>query len=132
MSNHFAGVFFATFIFFIFFLTPVTSYAEIVPCGNGESDECSVCDLQTLANEVIEAIVVIGALLATLLFVNAGILYVLSPSNPGNIAKAHSIFTSTLVGFLIILGSWLIIDVIMDTLTGSDDWKNVLCVNDSS
>ena len=76
----------------------------------------------------------ISAVVAALLFVNAGVLYVMSSANPGNIAKAHKIFTSTLVGAVIIFASWLLINTVMSSLVNRGNirftgWNNLLCTD---
>jgi hypothetical protein len=135
-----------------FAATPVQA-ADLVPCGNvitvntagtecpsGDcicySGECSICDTQTLAFTVLNYLITLGVIIAALLFVNAGVLYVTSPGNSGNIAKAHRIFTSTLVGLIIMLAAWLLIDLIMKALFSEGEmigaqkvgpWNNFLC-----
>jgi hypothetical protein len=93
--------------------------SQLVPCGIGAGDayrECSVCHLVALGQNIMNFFVFASVVVATLLFVNAGVLYVFSPGNPGNISKGHRIFTNTLVGILIILSSWIIIDFVMRQL----------------
>lgn len=130
-------------LFFIVFFGMMTSFivtpfvvhgAGIVECGNSDSAECTLCDLQKTATNVVEFIITLATVMATLLFVNAGILYVLSPANPGNIAKAHRLFTNTLIGFILILSSWLIVSLIMSTLYNSSfgTWNNVFCSGGST
>ena len=120
------GIFF--FICFVGFVTTPLYAQGLVPCtGN---TECTVCHLQVLAMNVLNFLVMISAVVAALLFVNAGVLYVMSSANPGNIAKAHKIFTSTLVGAVIIFASWLLINTIMMSLVAGDNftgWNNLLC-----
>ena len=113
----------------------------LVPCGNGVptagntqwADECTICFLQQLAINVMEWFITIAVVVATALFVNTGILYVLSPSNPGNIAKAHHLFFATLIGMIIVFSAWMIINTVMVVLYNDDDnvsfgdWKGILC-----
>jgi len=121
--------------------TPYTVYAEsgytigesIVPCVQGE---CSVCDLQQLAMRIMGFFVVMVVIVAALLFTNAGVLYVFSPANPANIARAHKIF-NTLIGLVIVLASYMIIDVVMKSLYASKDtgwgpWNALLCEEPNS
>jgi Transglycosylase SLT domain/Type IV secretion system pilin len=143
MKKYF-GVFIVSF-FILFTITAFTTspvFAQIVPCGDvGSSNggaprgvECDVCDLQILAGNIINYFVIIMTVVAALLFVNAGVLYIFSPANPANIAKAHKIFTSTLVGLVIILGAWLIISTVMSAVydTSFGDWKTDLCKGDAT
>lgn len=118
-----------------------TDNPDLVKCGDdikiedrGKEicyiNECSVCDLQKLAQNVLNYFLVIAMAVAALLFANAGALYVTSSAKPGNIAKAHSMFTSTLVGLVIVLAAYLFISVIMDSLASFGtyaSWNEFLC-----
>ena len=116
--------------------------ATLVPCGTDENpDECTVCHLVALGQNIMNFFVFASVVVATLLFVNAGVLYVFSPGNPGNISRGHKIFTNTLVGILIILSSWILIDFVMRQLVKPEllqsgapgqanrwgPWNNILC-----
>ena len=109
---------------------------DIVPCGFNANDECEICDIVRLGTNVIAFLVFASVLVAALLFVNAGVLYIFSAANPANIARAHKIFTSALIGFLIVLSAWLIINVIMyflftssplATFVGGAEWFRIVC-----
>ncbi len=120
----------------------------LVPCGNevrteriGDQictiDECATCDLLRLAQNIINFFVLISVVVATLLFVNAGVLYLGASANPGNVSRAHKIFINTVIGLIIVLASWLVIDVIMKTLAHqsgpySGPWDGILCNAESN
>ncbi len=123
---------------------------DLVPCGDdvqvsGDSasgytycNECSVCHLQQLAQRVLNFLVGFMTVMATLLFVNAGILYVTAPTNPSAVSKAHSIFKNTLIGILIILAAYLLVDFALKKLLGGEGdimefgpWNKVLCTGSS-
>lgn len=105
---------------------------SLVPCVG--ADECTVCDLVALGKNIIDFFVYASVIMATLLFINAGVLYVTSPGNPGNISRAHRIFSNTLVGIIIILTSWIVVDFGMKALYGGSQgetrwgpWNEILC-----
>lgn len=98
--------------------------------GTNPTQECSVCHLQVLAMNILNFIVSTSVLIAALMFLHAGTLYVLSSTNTGNIARAHRIFTVTLTGLIIILSAWLIVNIIMSTFYNTAQfgrWDTVLC-----
>jgi len=109
----------------------------LVPCGWGSGGsfvECEPCHLEILAKRFVDFLVIATALVATLLFINAGILYLFSAGNPGNVAKAHRLFMNALVGFVIVLAAWLVVSLIMSWVyTGSPleglggDWNEIIC-----
>jgi hypothetical protein len=122
------------------FATPQLALAQpasLVPCGTTENPgECTVCDFVSLGQRIINFFVFASVVVATLLFVNAGALYIFSPGNPGNISKGHRIFTNTLVGILFILVSWIVVDFIMRALVKDElireggtwgPWNEILC-----
>lgn len=89
--------------------------AGIVPdCGpNGE---CTFEHLVELANNLIQFMFKFGAIIAGLLIAYAGWLYLTSGGNPGNVSKAKGIFWKVLVGFVIMLGAYLVVTLILRVL----------------
>jgi hypothetical protein len=96
------------------------------------TEACSVCDLEILAVHVLNAFIVFSVVVAAGLFVQAGMLYVFARGQPGNIARAHRIFIHTVVGIIIILCAWMLIDTMMKLLAGDSaksfgPWNELLC-----
>ncbi len=149
------------FALFVSFFSPYVAFAQfpffpsggLVPCGNNvhvtfewdgpenqpESnqymciyDECTTCGLVTLAQNLIQLAVFMAVVIAAIMFAYAGALYLLSSANPGNISKAHHIFWDVLLGLVLVLAGWMIIDIIMKVLYGDGPqnwgpWNEVLC-----
>jgi len=100
----------------------------IVPCGTKASpSSCTLCHLWHLASNIINFISFNLAIpIATLLFVVAGILFLTSGGNEQRVGLAKSIFTSVVIGLLIIFCSWLLIDTLLKTIasgTFSGAWN---------
>lgn len=94
---------------------------------------CQLCDLVKLARNIINFSIAFSVVAATLLFAYAGFMYFTAASSPDNIKKAHGIFTKTLAGIVIILASWLVVNLLMQTVSGnryslSDD---IVCLSDA-
>lgn len=87
----------------------------IVPCG-GPSDPCTVCDLAQVAQNVLNVGIFIAIFLSSILFAWAGVLYLTSSANVTKIGSATELFQSVLVGLIIMLSAWLIIDTVMKVL----------------
>jgi small-conductance mechanosensitive channel len=113
-----------------------------VPCGHSAGgvlfDECDACFLVLMAKRIIDALIFLSVLMSALLFLYAGVLYLLAPTSSENIRKGHKVFVNALVGLIVVLAAWLIIAVFMEYLfVGSDlagrmhvtgdDWGDVLC-----
>lgn len=112
---------FSFVVLFIPFLASAASPLEgpIVPaCSSIEGFEgaCGLCDIFQLAQNLINFAVAFSVLVATIMFVYAGFLYFSASAKHDNIKKAHGIFWKVFIGFVFILGAWLIVSLIMSTL----------------
>ena len=128
----------ATLVVLVMFLMPFVGLAQdipgldttIVPCDGG-AKACGFCDLVQLSQNIISFLVGFSVIVAVLLFVYAGFLYLFSGGSEENIKKAHKLFRSVFIGFILILGAWLIIDTIMKAFVGDNPdfgpWNNLRC-----
>ncbi len=120
---------------------------SLVPCGNDvngngivdASEQCQACDAVELVQNIINFLVYIASFLAVLIFSWAGLIYVTAAGNPGKLGKAHQMFTDVLLGFIVVLAGWLVIDTVMKSLfVGSNldtstrqtfgPWNEIKCV----
>ena len=99
---------------------------QIVPCGGVD---CRVCDLATLAQNLINTGIFIVIFLSAILFAYAGFVYLSAYGDEGKIKKAHEIFSDVAIGLVIILSAWLIVDTLMHIMTGTKFGQNwsVVC-----
>ena len=130
----------ATFVVLVMFLMPFVGLAQgpdipglkgpIVPCDGG-AKACGFCDLVQLSQRIINFLVGFAIFVAVLLFVYAGFLYLSAGANEENVKKAHKLFGSVFVGFILVLAAWLIIDTIMKAFVGDNPdfgpWNNLGC-----
>ncbi len=68
----------------------------------------------------------IGIVISILVIVFSGLLWMLTPFNPENHSQAKKVLTNAVIGLLIILSAWLIVDFVMKVLysgTGADSGK---------
>ncbi len=84
--------------------------------GSNFSGACQLCDLVDLAYNVIYFGAAFTVVVATLMFLYAGILYFTAAAKPENIKKANGIFVKVLAGMVIVLTAFLVVDLIMKTL----------------
>jgi hypothetical protein len=116
---------------------PVVVLAKILPeCGkivNNVFTPCEYCHLFQLIENVINLIIIdIAVPLAAVAFAIAGYIYITAGGNSGKISQAHSIFKNVAIGLIIVLASWLVIDLVMKTLVADPNylpWDNVQCVD---
>lgn len=97
---------------------PAEAYAQFGPIV---PEVCRACPcgfggVLAIVQNVMNFIIAIGIIIATLIIVWGGILYVLSPANPENRSTANKMLINAVVGLLITLSAWLIVDFVMKTL----------------
>ena len=86
---------------------------SIVPCR----DNCTVCDFWHLGSNIINFITFNLAIpAASLLFIVAGIFFLIAGGRQDMVDKARTIFTNTFIGLLIIFSSWLVVDTLLKTI----------------
>lgn len=121
-----------------FFLFGEQAFAEGSPLDGTSADpqgnfvtcngpECNYCDVLELVERVIRWLVLLLTIIGTLLFVYAGLLLSSSQGDVGKRKKAKDMLLSVVIGFIIVLSSWMIIDVIMKAFVDGDVgvWNSV-------
>lgn len=97
--------------------------SRIVPC-NGV--DCTLCDLATLAQNLINTGIFMAVFASAMLFSFAGFLY-LTNAALGAKDRARKIFTNVPIGLAIMLAAWLVIDTLMKSVLGGSfgPWNDV-------
>ena len=118
---------------------PIT-VGGLVPCGREWNDpdtgwddtaDCTLCHLVLMIQLIIEFLVKLAAVAAAFFLSVAGYYYIFASGNPEKVALAKKTFSRALMGFLIILIAWIIVDSILaafgyiDPLE-NDEW-HVMC-----
>lgn len=111
----------AIFLIILFTTIPFVASAasflgQIVPnCGTvqGATELCGFCDFVSLAQNIMNFIIAFSIIVGTLMIVYSGFLYMTAGSNSGQISKAHSVFTTVIIGLVVVLAAWLIVNLIM-------------------
>jgi hypothetical protein len=107
-----------------------------VPCSG---TNCSACDLVKLANTIIKWLIGILFIIFAILVAVAGARLVTSGGNQSAKEAAKSSLTNAIIGIIIILAAWLLVDTIMRALlgnsgqfTGGGPWSEVACQRQES
>lgn len=125
---------YAAVLLILLALTPSLAIAApsiiptIVPTTCNEKGGCkSVCDIATVAQNVLNAGIYIAVFLSAMLFAYAGFLYLTSVGNPSGVTSAKNIFINVAIGLVIILAGWIVVDTLMKTMTGASfgPWNKV-------
>ena len=78
--------------------------------------ECGFSHLVILTQNLITDLVIISTFLATAAFVYAGFILLTSGGSEGKKDEAKKIFTKVMIGYLWILGAWLVVYTITSVL----------------
>lgn len=113
-------------------LIPVTSFAaaglpdRIVPCDGVGSNPCTLCHLVQLAQNLLNSAVFLAVFMSAILFAYAGWLYLTNEALHAQ-QEARGLFRDVVIGLIIILAAWLVVDTLMKTLTGGQylPWNSV-------
>ena len=71
-----------------------------------------------LADNLLRYFVYLSSMAVSVMFAYAGFLYVTAAGNRNNIEEAHKVFSNSLIGIIVILTSFLIVDMIIRVSTG--------------
>ncbi len=122
---HTLGLRIAVLFAVIFFIAPSLALAagglpgQIVPERCNDVGGCqSVCDIATIAQNILNTGIYIAVFLSAVLFAWAGWLYLTSVAG-SEISRAKTIFADVAIGLVIILAGWLVVDTLMRTLVGN-------------
>lgn len=100
----------------------VPEICKTCPCGFG--------GVLAIIQNVVNFIIALSIIVATIIIAWAGGLYMLSATNPESRSMANKMLINAAVGLVIVLSAWLIVDFVMKTLydNGSEfgPWNTIL------
>ena len=107
--------------------------AGLVPCGGHGEPSCTFCHFFELINNIVRFVMFnLVPVIAVLMLVFGGVMFLFAGAKPEMLMKAKGIITSTVVGLVIVFGAWVIVNTIL-TKTGIIDtpsileWYNIDC-----
>ena len=119
---------------------PHFAHASIPFFGPVVPDTGNLCALAwgmviTVVNNLIELGITLAIVfVAPIMIAYAGFLMVIEPMSPGGHTKARGILLNTVVGIVIALAAWLIVDAVMAALTPNgrpfgENWATIISSN---
>lgn len=90
--------------------------AGLVPCGGTGQSPCNWCHFSQLAINIIDFLMYLVFPLAAVMIVIGGIFIMTSGGSSGRFSKGKEMITAAVIGILIALLSWIIIDTIISTI----------------
>lgn len=129
------------FLLFIGIFLPIFSaHAGLVPCGlnEGTPAEMAPCTLCHLILGIFNIFSWFKTILITVAAVGifiAGVMYIISSGDEEMMKRAKSFLSTSLIGFTIVLGAWLIVNSVMWILSaktnlgvqGATNWYTFTC-----
>lgn len=100
--------------------------------------DCEFCDLISTGQRVLNWLVGVLTILAVLLFAYAGLILVTSLGNRTFKQKAFTIFNNVIIGYLLVLAGWLLVDTTLKALANQElfaadgaigPWNRIECVD---
>ncbi|MDD5083927.1 MAG: pilin [Candidatus Moranbacteria bacterium] len=109
-----------------------TDAAGLVPCGTDNNSPCTLCHLVVGIKSLIDWGFGVMTFFAIAVIVAMGIVYIVSAGNPSMTTTAKNGIKAALIGFLIMLGSWVIVNFFMLTLANNGvgratSWNTFTC-----
>ena len=112
------------------------SLAQLVTCGIGEGTTfkaCTICDIWVLADKIVNFVWFLATPILIIILIVGGFIYLTSGGNPKKTEQAKSLLTSAIVGIVISLAAFFIVDTILKTLVRQDfTWPSWNTITTSS
>lgn len=110
-----------------------TFFGPIVPT-ECQSCPCGFAGVLEIMRHLMNFAVTLGVVVLTIMIAYAGLMYILSAANPESRSKANQMVTGAVIGIILVLCSWLIIDFVMRMLYSGPDgtggkfgpWNSIL------
>lgn len=123
----------------LFFSTTPAYATSKFPLFSGDPLVPAVCDggplgvggILTFIQNVMNAGISVGIIIFIFIIVYAGFMFILTPTNPEGHSQAKKMLSNAVIGFIIILAAWLIVDFVMKILyndgeNGFGPWNEIL------
>jgi len=122
-----------TTISLFIFLPLMAGAAGLVPCGGPGENACTACDLLVLVQNLLEFALKMAFLIIIGFIVYGGFRWIFSLGKEENLKAGQQIITNAIIGLIIILTAWLIVNTVFWTIKqmGGDDytgtWFHIEC-----
>ena len=123
----------ASFFSFLLLVTPVFGVGpgDIVPC---DGPDCGTCELMQFGSNILAFLVKASILFAGLVFAWGGFKMIISAGEASSISEAKSMMTNSIVGIVIVMSAWLLVDTMIKLVADADTlgvWNEIQCTTQS-
>lgn len=100
----------------------------IVPCGREGTNDCTLCDIFQMIDNIIRFIRDLTIVLAPVFIAVGGIIILFSGAKPDQIALGKKMITFAIIGVVIALLSWTLINMVFNAFVGEGfKWNKIEC-----
>lgn len=96
-----------------------SAHAQILPPCTASGD-CGINDFLVLAFNIVKFMWGLAGSLALLMFVIGGLTLLMAGGDPSRVKSGMTTLQNAVIGILLVLGSWVIINTILVIATGQD------------
>ena len=130
-----ASIFLLCFLVVPFFVNAIEG--GIVQCGPGFDKECDFSDLVSMFGRIIYILInFLAPAIALLLLIAGGIIYLTSMGDPMKLLKAKTTIVSVVIGAVIIMTAWLVVELIYSGLSSEIEpekyWESESLIEETS
>ncbi len=99
------------------------------PAPGDDIMPCTECDAIKVASNIMTLLVQIALVLGSIMIVYGALMMVVSAGNVSRYENAKKTMTAAIIGVLIALMSWVIINTVLHVLTGDPNfpWAEIVC-----
>ena len=120
-------ILFSIFYFLFSISTPMAQAQGLVPCGPGVAgnETCDFCDLLKLVEIIIDfSLYKIAIPLVVVFVIYGGFMIMTAGSSSERVSQGKKIIQAAVIGILIALLAWLLIDTILKVVATGDGMPN--------
>jgi len=109
--------------------TTQVSNTDLVSCTGEAGDECGWCELMQMVDNIINWLFMFFTLAAVMMVMYVGFKLVVSQGSSEAMGEAKSMMTNLVIGFVIFISAWLIVDTILkmtiDPVSNFGPWNEL-------
>ncbi|HMB17606.1 MAG TPA: hypothetical protein VKO61_01710 [Candidatus Paceibacterota bacterium] len=102
---------------------------EGVTCNQQGEGPCDFCDMIKVISNIVNFLTRLAYIVAAAAIVAGGIMMMISGGNEKRFSKGKSLITNAVIGVVITLTAWIIVNTLFHILTGDEQfiWSEIVC-----
>lgn len=85
----------------------------------------SICDIATVAQNVLNVAIFVIIFLSAFLFAWGGWKYLTAMGSESEVHAAKELLWNVMIGLVLILAAWLLVNTLIETLTSNSVWNSI-------